>query len=245
ADPLAVLEVEESGRRPHPGRRADPVLHPGDAPGGLRDAAEVRDRREAEFFFAPGCEPAAGEVVEGEHREPGEKDPTRGALEPSRRPERGSRPFQTPESLRGPRPALKKPGGRADNGPVPHPLAPQPGCLMRLRRNRLSNPSLQLRLVAVFLCTAALAVQAEAILITYTLTKLAERMPTDGSLLLSELPEFVRTNLLLTFAILAPTALGVGIIATFRIAGPLYRIEQFLLNMKEGRQIEACTIRNG
>lgn len=116
---------------------------------------------------------------------------------------------------------------------------------MRLRKKRLINPSLQLRLVAIFLCTAALAVQAEAILITYTLTKLAERMPTDGSLLLSELPEFVRTNLLLTFAILAPTALGVGIIATFRIAGPLYRIEQFLLNMKEGRQIEACTIRKG
>jgi hypothetical protein len=116
---------------------------------------------------------------------------------------------------------------------------------MRFRKKRLINPSLQLRLVAIFLCTAALAVQAEAILITYTLTKLAERMPTDGSLLLSELPEFVRTNLLLTFAILAPTALGVGIIATFRIAGPLYRIEQFLTQMKEGRQIEACTIRKG
>lgn len=116
---------------------------------------------------------------------------------------------------------------------------------MRFRKKRLINPSMQLRLVAIFLCTAALAVQAEAILITYTLTRLAERMPTDGSLLLSELPEFVRTNLLLTFAILAPMALGVGIVATFRIAGPLYRFEQFLLNMKEGKQIEPCTIRKG
>jgi hypothetical protein len=116
---------------------------------------------------------------------------------------------------------------------------------MRLRKKRLINPSMQLRLVAIFLCTAALAVQAEAILITYTLTRLAERMPTDGSLLLAELPEFVRTNLLLTFAMLAPMALGVGIVATFRIAGPLYRIEKFLRNMKEGKQIEPCTIRKG
>ena len=116
---------------------------------------------------------------------------------------------------------------------------------MRTRKKKLINPGLQLRLVAIFLCTAALAVQAEAILITYTLTRLAERMPTDGNLLLAELPEFVRTNLLLTFAVLAPLTLGTGIIATYRIAGPLYRFEQFLRNMRDGKQIEPCTIRKG
>lgn len=116
---------------------------------------------------------------------------------------------------------------------------------MYTRKKKLINPGLQLRLVAIFLCSAALAVQAEAILITYTLTKLAEEMPNDGSVLLSQLPEFVRTNLLLTFALLAPLTLGVGIVATFRIAGPLYRFEQFLQAIKEGRQIEPCTIRKG
>jgi hypothetical protein len=116
---------------------------------------------------------------------------------------------------------------------------------MRIRKKRLVNPSLQLRLVAIFLCTAALAVQAEAILITYTLTRLAERMPSDGGLLLSELPDFVRTNLLWTFAILAPLALGVGVVATFRIAGPIYRFEQFLVNIRAGKQVEPCTIRKG
>jgi hypothetical protein len=81
---------------------------------------------------------------------------------------------------------------------------------MQTRKKKLINPGLQLRLVAIFLCSAALAVQAEAILITYTLTKLAEEMPNDGSVLLSQLPEFVRTNLLLTFALLATLTLGVG-----------------------------------
>lgn len=116
---------------------------------------------------------------------------------------------------------------------------------MYSRKKKLINPGLQLRLVAIFLCSAALAVQAEAILITYTLTKLAEEMPNDGSVLLSQLPEFVRTNLLLTFALLAPLTLGVGIVATFRVAGPLYRFEQFLQAIKEGRQVEPCTIRKG
>jgi len=116
---------------------------------------------------------------------------------------------------------------------------------MRFRKKKLINPGLQLRLVAIFLCTAALAVQAEAILITYMLTRLAARMPTDGNLLLSELPEFVRTNLLLTFAVLGPLTLVVGIVATYRIAGPLYRFEQFLRNMREGKQIEPCTLRKG
>jgi hypothetical protein len=116
---------------------------------------------------------------------------------------------------------------------------------MQSRKKKLINPGLQLRLVAIFLCSAALAVQAEAILITYTLTKLAEDMPNDGSVLLSQLPEFVRTNLLMTFALLAPLTLGVGIVATFRIAGPLYRFQQFLQAVKEGRQVEPCTIRKG
>jgi len=116
---------------------------------------------------------------------------------------------------------------------------------MQSRKKKLINPGLQLRLVAIFLCSAALAVQAEAILITYTLTKLAEDMPNDGSVLLSQLPEFVRTNLLLTFALLTPLTLGVGIVATFRVAGPLYRFQQFLQAVKEGRQVEACTIRKG
>jgi hypothetical protein len=116
---------------------------------------------------------------------------------------------------------------------------------MHSRKKKLINPGLQLRLVAIFLCSAALAVQAEAILITYTLTKLAEEMPNDGSVLLAQLPEFVRTNLLMTFALLAPLTLGVGIVATFRVAGPIYRFEQFLRAVKEGRQVEACVIRKG
>ena len=113
------------------------------------------------------------------------------------------------------------------------------------RKKKLINPRLQLRLAAIFLFAAVLAVQIQAILVALTLSQLAERMPNDGPLILSELGSFVRWNLLLTFALLAPVMIGVGILATFQVAGPLYRFEQFLRAVRDGRQTEPCRIRKG
>jgi hypothetical protein len=116
--------------------------------------------------------------------------------------------------------------------------------LMR-RKKKLIKPRLQLRLVAIFLCAAGLAVQVEAILIALTLARLSRTLTHDGSELLEQLPEFVRTNLLLTFLLLTPVMLGVGIVATFRIAGPLHNFEQFLRAVRDGQQVEPCQIRKG
>ena len=113
------------------------------------------------------------------------------------------------------------------------------------RKKKLINPSLQLRLVAVFLCTAGVAVQVEAILIALTLSQLAGKLPNDGGILLTALPEFLRTNLLLTLALLVPLTIGIGVVATFKIAGPLYRFEQFLRAVRDGEQTEPCRIREG
>jgi nitrogen fixation/metabolism regulation signal transduction histidine kinase len=55
----------------------------------------------------------------------------------------------------------------------------------------------------------------------------------------------VRTNLLLTFLLLTPLMLGVGIVATFKIAGPLHNFEQFLRAVRDGQQVEPCQIRKG
>ena len=113
------------------------------------------------------------------------------------------------------------------------------------RKKKLIKPRLQLRLVAVFLCAAGLAVQVEAILIALTLSRLSQGLTNDGSELLEQLPEFVRTNLLLTFLVLTPLMLGVGIVATFKIAGPLHNFEQFLRAVRDGQQVEPCQIRKG
>ena len=116
---------------------------------------------------------------------------------------------------------------------------------MSQRKKKLINPRLQLRLVAIFLCAACLAVQVEAILITLTLTKLAGKLPSDGAELMEQVPEFVRTNLLLTFLVLTPLMCAVGIVATFKIAGPLHRFDMFLRAVRDGHQVEPCKIRKG
>jgi hypothetical protein len=114
---------------------------------------------------------------------------------------------------------------------------------MALRKKKLIKPSLQLKLAGMFLCAAGLAVQVEAILLAATLRRAAEKLPYDGGTLLNEIPEIVRTNLLLTFVLLTPVMLGVGVAVTFRIAGPLYRFELYLKALRDGRQSEPCRLR--
>ena len=111
------------------------------------------------------------------------------------------------------------------------------------RKKKLINPRLQLRIILIFFCAAALAVQLEAVLIAITLSRLAKTMPNDGAELTERMPEFVRTNLILAFVVLAPLMLVIGVIATFKICGPLYRFEVFLRAVRDGRQIEPCRIR--
>lgn len=116
---------------------------------------------------------------------------------------------------------------------------------MQKRMQKLIKPGLQLRLVLIFLCTAGLAVQVQAILLAFTLSQLADDMPTDGNLLLARMPEFIGNNILLTLLFLFPLTIAVGIVATFRFAGPLHRFERFLVDVKDGRQAEPCRLRKG
>ncbi|MFN0008259.1 MAG: hypothetical protein ACKVXR_10150 [Planctomycetota bacterium] len=111
------------------------------------------------------------------------------------------------------------------------------------RRKKLINPRMQLRLILIFFCAAGLAVQVEAVLIAMTMSRLAKTLPNDGAELSERMPEFVRTNLILAFLVLTPVMLFIGVIATFKICGPLYRFEQFLRAVRDGRQIEPCRIR--
>lgn len=116
---------------------------------------------------------------------------------------------------------------------------------MHSRKKKLIRPGLQLRLVLTFLCAAALSVQAQAIMLAFTLSRLADYMPSDGARVLEQLPEFIVENVLLGLAILVPVTLGVGLFATFRIAGPIYRFEQFLRAVRDGQQVEPCRLRKG
>jgi hypothetical protein len=111
------------------------------------------------------------------------------------------------------------------------------------RRKKLINPRMQLRLSLIFFCAAGLAVQIQAVLIAVTFSRLAKSLPNDAVEMAEKMPEFVRTNLILAFVVLTPLMLFIGVLATFKIFGPLYRFEVFLKAVRDGRQIEPCRIR--
>jgi len=112
-----------------------------------------------------------------------------------------------------------------------------------LRKQRLILPWLQLRMVWRFLGLSALALSLQFLLLAASLANLAADLPQDGPLMMQELPGRLIWILGLSFVICLPLIFCVGVLLTFRIAGPLYRFEQYLKAIQRGEQPADCRIR--
>jgi len=113
------------------------------------------------------------------------------------------------------------------------------------RRVKLIKPSLQLKLVGTFVGMTALTLLLQYLLVTAHLTEAATRMPDGGSHLMSILPEMMMKVLLLSFLVVLPLMFCVGVLTTFRIAGPVYRFEQYLTAVAQGKEDGPCRLRKG
>ena len=113
------------------------------------------------------------------------------------------------------------------------------------RRIKLIKPGLQLRLTGVFLGLSGLGFLLQALHVGLRLSEVSGHLPHDGTFLMSMLPELPIEILLFSFGMLMPLTLAVGVLITFRIAGPIYRFEQFLQAVKSGKQIGPCKLRTG
>jgi signal peptidase II len=51
--------------------------------------------------------------------------------------------------------------------------------------------------------------------------------------------------LLVSFGMLLPLTIAVGILVTFRIAGPIYRFESYIKSVLRGEEVGPCRIRMG
>lgn len=117
--------------------------------------------------------------------------------------------------------------------------------MFKRRSRQLPKPAMQMKFAAVTLVVAAIAVVAQAGTLMYTLTEVANGLPLEeGQRVMQALPGLLATNLSVTFLILIPLMLGFGILATFRIAGPLHSFEGFLREVAGGRRRAPCTIRD-
>ena len=113
------------------------------------------------------------------------------------------------------------------------------------RTKRLIKSGLQLKLILTFVGLACVASLFEVILLNRAVTYVAAQMPRDGGILLAELPAVLRSSVLLCLGVLVPVTIGVGLVLTHRIAGPIYRFEMYLRSIAAGEQIGRCKVREG
>jgi hypothetical protein len=136
---------------------------------------------------------------------------------------------------------------RADEAFEALPAVPGPPPAMKRyrRRNKLPKPSLQLRLTATFMGTLALSIFLQLMLTRTAMLELALQLPNDGQLLLQEINATQVGILLACCVLLLPVCFLVGVLSTFRIAGPLYRFEDHLRRLARGEDPGPCRLRQG
>ena len=113
------------------------------------------------------------------------------------------------------------------------------------RRRKLINTRLQLRLVLVFVGLAAVASLFQVFMVNRSILDMSKGLGAEREAFLGELPGVLSANLLLSLGVLVPVMLAVGILVTFRIAGPLYRMELHLKKLVRGQNPGPCSLREG
>jgi len=113
------------------------------------------------------------------------------------------------------------------------------------RRRKLIKPGLQLRLSARFLGLAVLMLGLQYVLLTALLQRVATGLPSDHALLLGASPGLALQLVGWSAAVFLPLTLLVGVVGSFRIAGPLFRFDAFLRSVHAGDAPEDIRLRKG
>ncbi len=111
------------------------------------------------------------------------------------------------------------------------------------RKKKLIEPRIQQRFLLLFLSTTALALLVQALVVSYLLLRVADRLPNDGIALKAELLGLLASSLTFTLLLLTPLTLAVGIASTHKIVGPLYRFRVYLNQLAGGERPAPCRIR--
>ena len=113
------------------------------------------------------------------------------------------------------------------------------------RRIKLINVPFQMKLTLIFVGVAAVSLLLQILLFTKCLGDVAGMLPNDGAVLWAEMRTvFLGVFLTSTLAFL-PLIFLVGVLTTFRIAGPIYRIETYLSAIVRGEEPTGLKLRKG
>ncbi len=114
--------------------------------------------------------------------------------------------------------------------------------MRRARTRKLINKGLQRKLIAAFVGVATYCTVFQVYLLNRSLVQLADKADA-GPEVLDGLSTMLQDNLATTLCVLVPTMWAFGVIVTHRVAGPLYRLEQYLAAIAAGEDPGPCTLR--
>lgn len=115
--------------------------------------------------------------------------------------------------------------------------------MKKLRLRKLSRPGLQLKLVGSFLGMTATALLLQFLLLGGKLTSMMAQIPRHGGDLAEEVPGLLLSVLGLSAVVVLPLMFGLGVVLTHKIAGPVYRFEEYLGQIARGEKVGPCRIR--
>jgi signal peptidase II len=114
-----------------------------------------------------------------------------------------------------------------------------------LRLQKLIKPRLQLKLVSSFVGVALLSMLLQFFLFSTNLLRLTSHLPFAEAYSEQIIGDMLYDTLLVSFSILVPLTIVIGVLFTHRIAGPVYRFERYLSDFAEGKESGPCRIRTG
>lgn len=113
------------------------------------------------------------------------------------------------------------------------------------RHFRIIRPTLQMRLVLTFIGISAFALLLQYILfVRFAVELVAERASSDG-LPLDDIGSRLMQVFAISFFLMLPLTFVVGVLATHKFAGPIYRFEQYLKQVAAGEKPADCKLRKG
>jgi len=114
-----------------------------------------------------------------------------------------------------------------------------------LRKRKLIDKSLQLRMVAIFVTIGCASVLFQVILMNASLLELARETSDGGLAMLESARGRVAMNIVWTLGVMIPLMVSIGIASTHRVAGPAYRMRRHLEEIAAGGPVTRCRIRKG
>ena len=115
------------------------------------------------------------------------------------------------------------------------------------RRKKLVRLDVQVRVILIALCVASLVLLVNFYLTFMTITNgsAAVTGPVAVRLLLDNLRHSILNQFLISIGLSIPLAIGIGVLYSFRFAGPIYRFKKYFTELATGRWNVRCSLRQG